>query len=253
MSVKLATYLLIRGGISKEVTGVRCWTAPGSLENPRFLQLMLAQCSNTLGLTPHCLAPETNTVKHRQKVSVKHCLLWIRGLESPCCRDGSDGKHWKTTGHLLYLSWSLAGLSWCGNIRIRSEKPVKDFFSGAGCWRCWRHKGFAMPMASLPANSSRTDPATPEILPAGETPLWFHSHQAARRKKPYSASFPQVLHLSELGGGSTSPLWGQNNLRVPVFNSVRPTRSRKQRRDGRAPARPPLSTFLPSCFHSAQP
>lgn len=88
MSVKLATYLLIRGGISKEAMGVRCWTAPGSLENPRFLQLMLAQCSNTPGLTPHGLAPEVNSANLRQKVSVKRCLFWIRGLESPCCSGG---------------------------------------------------------------------------------------------------------------------------------------------------------------------
>lgn len=56
--MKLATYLLIRGGISKEAKRIRCWPAPGLLENPRLSQLMLARCSNTPGLTLHRLAPE---------------------------------------------------------------------------------------------------------------------------------------------------------------------------------------------------
>lgn len=83
MSVKLATYILIRGRISKEAQGVRCWTAPGLLENPRSVWLMLAQCSNMLGLTPHCLAPEVNGVKHKCKVGVKFFLLQSTGLKCP--------------------------------------------------------------------------------------------------------------------------------------------------------------------------
>lgn len=104
MSVKLAAYLLIRGGISKEAKGVRGRTAPGSLENPRFVWLMLAQCSNMPGLTPYCLAPEVNSVKHKCKVGVKSCLLQSTGSKCPFCGGGSDGRHWKTGGRRQSIS-----------------------------------------------------------------------------------------------------------------------------------------------------
>lgn len=82
-AAKLATCLLIRGGISKEAKGVRCRTAPGSLENPRFVRLTLAQCSNTPALTPHCLAPEANSVKRERKVGAKSRLLRRTGSKRP--------------------------------------------------------------------------------------------------------------------------------------------------------------------------
>lgn len=121
MSVKLATYLLIRGGISKEAKGVRCRTAPGSLENPRFVWLMLAQCSNMPGLTPYCLAPEVNSVKHKRKVGVKSCLLRSTALKCPFCSGGSDKRHWKTG---------------------ERQQSISSTFPGVICWavRGWIHQ-----------------------------------------------------------------------------------------------------------------
>uniref|UniRef100_A0A8B9N7S0 Uncharacterized protein n=1 Tax=Accipiter nisus TaxID=211598 RepID=A0A8B9N7S0_9AVES len=126
--------------ISYEAKGVRCWTAPGWLENPKFVRLMLAQRSNTPGLTPHCLAPEVNGIKHKRKVGVKCCLLQSTGLKCPFCGGGSDRRHWKTgkdsrASHLPFQEL-FAGLAWGGYTRIHPEKPAKGLLSSVGCWRC---------------------------------------------------------------------------------------------------------------------
>lgn len=113
-AAKLATCLLIRGGISKEAKGVRCRTAPGSLENPRLVRLTLAQCSNTPALTPHCLAPEANSVKRERKVGVKSRLLRRTGSKRPFIfffgGGGSDGRRRKAAGRRQSISSTLPGV-----------------------------------------------------------------------------------------------------------------------------------------------
>lgn len=174
MSVKLATYLLIRGGISKEAMGARCWTAPGSLENPRFLQLMLAQCSNTPGLTPHCLAPEVNSIKHKQKVSVKHCLFWIRGLESPCCSGGSDGRHWKTrerpqTSPQCSQETCRAVLVWTH--QDMCQEACKRFLLWCGALEMLKAQRVGHAHAITPCKQLSDRPSNIKTLPGRETPL----------------------------------------------------------------------------------
>lgn len=229
MPVKLAADLLIRGGISKEARGVRCRTAPGSLENPRFVQLTLAQCSNTPGLTPHRLAPEVNSVKRKREVGVKSCPLPSGAWKCPFC---GGGRHWKTAERRQSITSASSGVICRGVLGWIHQDTCRE-----------AHKRFALPCGALETlKAARAGRATGiwmlptfaapnlQIPPGGEPSIRSPFRQAERRERvSLSLTPPNIVPGRSGKVAATSPFRGQNKLQVPAaprraFPSTQPSR-----------------------------